>query len=285
MNTGELAQTLSARFDCPVTLLQAGRYDRILFFGFRPQEKRPFLVCRLGRTEAGLHQLQEQALLRETLRAALPPDVREGIPWAHMVGETMIEPFMGGRPLQHQEGPLALEWLQRFQCATQEQKPGLLKKQTLRLLEWGQSLPLGNELSRLEHALAPLERLTPCAVHEDFWTGNLLREGKDLRVLDWEYLQALGNPCFDPLFFLLTSDAPMDWLLRFTPQPDWEACALTTILVLLTLVLRDGLEEDPTESRYYPVLQALLQTPDPVATAFAKWFLPLAVDSLEWADV
>ena len=66
--------------------------------------------------------------------------------------------------------------------------------------------------------LRPLRGLPmySCAVHGDFWRGNLARAGADLRVFDWEWAQLEGSPVFDLWSFELCE-------LRQTAQTRFDA--------------------------------------------------------------
>jgi thiamine kinase-like enzyme len=49
-------------------------------------------------------------------------------------------------------------------------------------------------MARVEAALGPAERLTPC--HNDLLPANAIDDGSTIRVIDWEYA-AMGDPLFD----------------------------------------------------------------------------------------
>ncbi len=68
------------------------------------------------------------------------------------------------------------------------------------------SLPLPS-LSRLEAALAPLQDLDADGadrvwVHGDLWPGNVLVEGRALRVIDWDRLE-VGESWWDKYWYML----------------------------------------------------------------------------------
>jgi aminoglycoside phosphotransferase (APT) family kinase protein len=59
----------------------------------------------------------------------------------------------------------------------------------------------GSVLERRLGALFRGLRGTPiprCAVHGDFWRGNVAFDGSQLRVHDWEWAQPEGSALFDP---------------------------------------------------------------------------------------
>jgi thiamine kinase-like enzyme len=49
-------------------------------------------------------------------------------------------------------------------------------------------------MSRIERSLGPRRKLRPC--HNDLLAGNLIDDGKKIRIIDWEYA-AMGDPFFD----------------------------------------------------------------------------------------
>jgi hypothetical protein len=100
----------------------------------------------------------------------------------------------------------ALAWLRDFHAATTVGTPA-----------WGPA----DDRAELEHVRYAWNRLRPdreaavasrvaellasqhgcsaprCAVHGDFWHGNLACEADNLRVYDWEWAEAEGRPFFD----------------------------------------------------------------------------------------
>jgi hypothetical protein len=53
------------------------------------------------------------------------------------------------------------------------------------------------------------EELPVCAVHGDFWRGNVSHDASSLRVFDWEWGRLEGSPAFD-LWTYELSDAQLD---------------------------------------------------------------------------
>src|SRR5205085_10117587 len=75
--------------------------------------------------------------------------------------------------------------------------------EALRWIEiaWGRHAPDDHEavaarVGELARGLLGAE-LPACAVHGDFWRGNIAHTGEHMRVYDWEWAELTGRPLFD----------------------------------------------------------------------------------------
>jgi hypothetical protein len=103
-------------------------------------------------------------------------------------------------------GPEALAWLRGFQAATTLSTVPWSAGDTHAALEpvryaWERARPQAAPAvtERAEALLRALEAqpVPRCAVHGDFWAGNIAQRGPELRVYDWEWARADGAPFFD----------------------------------------------------------------------------------------
>jgi hypothetical protein len=100
----------------------------------------------------------------------------------------------------------ALEWLRRFQQASSsrveswnqenEEEAVLAAHDAWRLAGTGKEDVIAERVRAL---LVPMRGMTlpRCAVHGDFWRGNVAARDGSVRVYDWEWAAADGMPLFD----------------------------------------------------------------------------------------
>lgn len=312
-----LIQThLEARFGHPVACLQvgmfAGRQNKVLLFGFREGEARPFVVCRVSRTPAGIRSLRREALVRKRLSAL----VSDQVAWLELVelpdGCFLFEPFSQGVAFKpattldelNAYGMVTMRWLRAFRHGTTDasRSESPIASQIDQCLERVIAAlgagPEGAWLERVRSQASLLQGTSPCAMHGDFWRGNVRVEGTALRVFDWEFTEVAGNPYFDLLLNLVTltrelpgSDEGSGFercFLRPTPysrllgailgqfEPDASAhpaVAFSLVHVIVELVRRDvddGME--PRQSPHFRYLARISQVMDPVASVLdALW--------------
>lgn len=137
--------------------------------------------------------------------AALPPEPL----WAGQVAgdEIVVElpdPLAASTGREDREA--ALGWLRGFHTRTAGDaawgtEAELAERDEMLAFAWAQADPdraataIALQRERWEELLAaPPPR---CAVHGDFWRGNLAAAGGDLRVYDWEWASTSGHPLFD----------------------------------------------------------------------------------------
>ena len=104
------------------------------------------------------------------------------------------------------ERDVPLGWLRAFHAGTTSARSPWSPLDTEAELDamrdaWGRARPEAAEtlIARTRDLLRRLEGLPVerCAVHGDFWSGNLARRGEQLRVYDWEWAREAGTPFFD----------------------------------------------------------------------------------------
>ncbi len=104
------------------------------------------------------------------------------------------------------ERDTAMSWLRGFAASTAEgERPWSeadgdeLVAMVADAWERGDSTRVGDLLGRVRELSAALRGIpvARCAVHGDFWRGNLAASGAAMRVYDWEWLQLDGLPFFD----------------------------------------------------------------------------------------
>ena len=191
------------------------RLAKVTAFVFERDEETPSLVVKAMATPSQRARLQHESdvveALRDRLRAA--PEVQAALPLAplwrgELDGEVLlaqpVDPMAG-----HHAGvddAVAVAWLRRFQSATERARTAWSAADTDRALAsvrqaWGFARPrtgramvaaIARRLRDLEGEEAPV-----CAVHGDFWRGNLAAVGDALRVYDWEWARLEGRPFLD----------------------------------------------------------------------------------------
>jgi hypothetical protein len=104
------------------------------------------------------------------------------------------------------ERAAALDWLAAFQAASSQATApwserddadtlGVIDAAWLRARPDARAMVLDRTRSLLSELRgAPVPR---CAVHGDFWRGNIARTGGQLRIFDWEWASLHGAPMFD----------------------------------------------------------------------------------------
>jgi hypothetical protein len=160
-------------------------------------------------------RLRRESALLEAIRVRVGQDARvaAGLPGAPLFAGRVAAEFMLVEPVD----PLgtatggttrerALEWLRRFQAAScsreqawesEDERAALaVVKETWRLAAPGTEDAV---VSRVRALMGPLRgaRLPRCAVHGDFWRGNVAARDDDIRVYDWEWAAQEGIPLFD----------------------------------------------------------------------------------------
>jgi hypothetical protein len=104
----------------------------------------------------------------------------------------------------HEDRQAALAWLERFQRATSGPSQVLgeagaervIVEEAWRTLRPGSLAPV---LRRLDERFRSLNEspFESCAVHGDFWRGNIAHRNGEIRVYDWEWARRKGPPMFD----------------------------------------------------------------------------------------
>jgi hypothetical protein len=188
---------------------------KVTFFVFEAGADEPTVVVKAmpepRLADRLLHECEVVERVRE--RLSVVPDVQAALPlpplgatWrgADYLVVQDVDPlaaYTGRAPRT-----VALDWLQRFQAATAEgEEPWGQQDDAAELaaLEfgWRTGRPETAEpvAARVQGLLGELHgaRVRRCAVHGDYWRGNLAGDRTRLRVYDWEWTRPLGPPFRD----------------------------------------------------------------------------------------
>jgi hypothetical protein len=157
-----------------------------------------------GETES-VEEVRRRLAAAPELAAALP---LQPLYAGEVDGEyTVVEPVDPlARHAGREDREAAHRWLFGFQAATTEGEPpwdaeDLEVGADAVAYAWGRARPDTKEsvLARLgelsgELAGRPVPR---CAVHGDFWSGNIAHAESSMRIYDWEWARLSGRPFFD----------------------------------------------------------------------------------------
>jgi hypothetical protein len=161
------------------------------------------VLIREGRA---LERVRAQLAKRPHLSVALPaPPLWSGEVWSERLTVLPPDPLAVATGREDRERSLA--WLRGMQEATssgarewtaEDERRGLGAIEAA----WGLLRPdVAERLkARLGAFLAPLrgQSVERCAVHGDFWRGNIAHQAGQMRVYDWEWSIPDGLPWFDP---------------------------------------------------------------------------------------
>jgi len=195
--------------------------SKVSCFVFGREATEPRAVVRLMPRREDSERLRGEAELIEQVRARVgaDPDVADALPEPPLFAGDLHGDYvtvLAPDPLASATGACdraaALRWLAAFQRASTAAAPAWDAAATQRELEavrlaW--SVTARSEADRLlARVEALLERLhgepvPRCAVHGDFWRGNLACRGGRMRVYDWEWAALEGHPFSDLWFYEL----------------------------------------------------------------------------------
>ena len=187
---------------------------KLLCFVFERGRAEPSVVAKgIPAQGQGARLLGEAAVIgsiRERLAgapeaAALPP---EPLWTGRVAGDELVverpDPLAAGTGNEDRDA--ALRWLRGFHAGTVGDAvwgsgAELDERNDMLAFAWAQADPdraaeaLAFQRERWEElSAAPMPR---CAVHGDFWRGNVAVKSGELRVFDWEWASASGHPLFD----------------------------------------------------------------------------------------
>jgi hypothetical protein len=185
---------------------------KLLCFVFEENELEPALVVKgIPRPGEGERLLAESRFV-ESMRERLPGQVADALPLAPVWnGRVAADDFVVEPPdllavaTGLEDRGAALGWLRRFQEETAHERWGTEAD----LAAAGEMLDYAAAQAGLPDATALRARwrelwdelsgggLERCAVHGDFWRGNIAVEGARMRVYDWEWAAPSGQPLFD----------------------------------------------------------------------------------------
>jgi peptidoglycan/xylan/chitin deacetylase (PgdA/CDA1 family) len=188
---------------------------KVTCFVFEGDAAEPSVVVKAMAHPAQEHRLVAETDAVEALRRRLggAPDVVAALPLAPLLvcdvdGEYIVvqplDPLAAGTG--RADPAAAHRWLRAFHAASTSSTSGwgAADEHAARELVsrgWGYARPADREAvaARVEALSRPLlgTELPLCAVHGDFWRGNIAAVGGRLRVYDWEWTQPSGRPLFD----------------------------------------------------------------------------------------
>jgi hypothetical protein len=198
-----------------------GTHPKLHCFVFEGRAAEPLVVVKVMALPAESGHLERETANVELARERLDEagDVAAALPvkplWAGQCqGDfVVVEPV---DPLAIHTGKAerdtAMRWLRGFAEGTTEgERPWSeadcdeLVAMVAAAWERGGSPRVGDLLERVRELGAVLRAVpvSRCAVHGDFWRGNLAADGAAIRVYDWEWLQLDGQPFFDVWTFEL----------------------------------------------------------------------------------
>ena len=189
--------------------------SKAICFLFREGEGDPTLVVKAMAEPRFSWRLRRESALLEEIRArvAHDPRVAAGLPAAPLFAGDVAAEFMLVEPVD----PLgtatggtsrerALEWLRGFHIASCSHEQAWAPEDERVALAvareaWRLAAP-GSEdavVDRVRALLGPLRGavMPRCAVHGDFWRGNVAARDDAIRVYDWEWAAHDGTPLFD----------------------------------------------------------------------------------------
>jgi hypothetical protein len=244
------ARALGRPLDRPTLVLVSPSFaaNRVTCFVFERREADPAAVIRAMADPRRSDELVAELRFLARLRHRTWDDpLYDTLPAAPLAvddagGDVLV--VEGYDPLAAPDGDAAsaLAWLARFQAVLANDGRSLSAAETDALLArvaagWraagcSDALPsMGSALERLARAVGDIE-VPRCAVHGDFWRGNIGGVDDRLRVYDWEWSREDGLPTFDLWTYILA-----DVRLRGPDGADREA-ALTQGLATATAHLR-----------------------------------------------
>ena len=246
------ARALGRPLDRPTLVLMSPSFaaNRVTCFVFERREADPAAVIRAmanpRRSDELVAELRFLARLRHRTRDDPLYDTLPAAPLAVDDAEGDVLVVEGYDPLAAPDGAAsaasALAWLARFQAVlanngrslSEAEKNALLARvaagwRTVGCSDALQSM--GSALERLARAVGDIE-VPRCAVHGNFWRGNIGGVDDRLRVYDWEWFREDGLPTFDLWTYILA-----DVRLRGPDGADREA-ALTQGIAIATAHLR-----------------------------------------------
>ncbi len=108
---------------------------------------------------------------------------------------------------------LIIEWLKRFQKATEIKEDGRsIIDEMNELNAYAETVLTGQALEKTKEKLSRLAEwhtrndTKMVSEHGDLFSGNVLVSDGQISVLDWEFFKKNGNPVFDPLFLFMCTE-------------------------------------------------------------------------------
>jgi hypothetical protein len=218
---GACARALGRQMDDASVALQSPtgfQLSKAVLYVFEPGHRDPSVIAIAMSDPLQAPRLQGEVERVETIRESLVEhgDIADALPlqplFAGKVGSGSEEylAIYPPDPLDQAQGPdreRSIQWLDGFQAATSVPGAPWDEADSQRCLEFVGSAwrrirePTADAMTaRVGSLLEPLQGLQVpwCAVHGDFWEGNLAHHEGRLRVYDWEWSSPCGRPFLDP---------------------------------------------------------------------------------------
>jgi len=179
-------------------------------FVFEAGAGEPACVVKALPEDVGPERLRHETELVEELRDRMNGDTAAALPLAPLLAGDVRGRYVVVQPtdpLAAATGKVddadAFAWLRSFHASTTARTAPLDTHQRVELVREAWSLAAPAEAdeaaTRVQRALDPAADVPVphCAVHGDFWRGNLAARDGQLRVYDWEWAESEGDPLFD----------------------------------------------------------------------------------------
>jgi hypothetical protein len=212
---GELLGRDASRASLTLFSRSGATLSKAIYFLFEKGAREPSLVMLAMADPSQSARLELEYDAVETLASALDhdPETASALPVEPLFrgaagGEylVVVPPDPLATAIGRENRTVALDWLLRLQTATGSGTrawEGADSNQLLAVLDeaWGvlrpQTLPavrdrVGSQLEEVRGSPVPR-----CAVHGDYWHGNIAVDGDRLRVYDWEWASMDGLPFLD----------------------------------------------------------------------------------------
>jgi Phosphotransferase enzyme family len=189
--------------------------SKVACFAFEGGAAEPALVVKAMPERRFAERLRHETEIVEAIRRQMDASwASAALPLQPLLADTVAGDYVVVQavdPLAAATGALAepeaaLAWLHAFQGGTTLARAPWSEADTESALDhvryaWGRARPAAEEevTARTAALLRALEGqpVPRCAVHGDFWQGNLAQRGRDMRVYDWEWARPEGAPFFD----------------------------------------------------------------------------------------
>lgn len=189
-------------------------YLKVTCFLFEEGATEPVLVIKMMPDERFAPRLHFETEIVEVLRAALAgePELASTLPLTPLFAGEIAGDYLVAQPLdplaagERPDRETAVGWLRAFQVATGSDPAPWGPDDDERELElvrdaWRRARPdrertVAGRVAKLLLELRGASVMN-CAVHGDFWLGNMTHRDGKLRIYDWEWTELKGRPFFD----------------------------------------------------------------------------------------
>lgn len=199
----------------------------ILYFFFEKGTSKPFLAVKMSSHKSNNESLKKEYENMTEVRSVLPLMMERAIPKTYISGMLqghyyfaqdfvrgdLLGSILGENPSSHTISRIGLawEWLMDFQACGSTEAENFDGFQFERFVELYQSAyDIGGR--EQEHIVELKESLKGLAgqdiptvlCHGDLFPGNIIIDGNNVSVIDWQYFRKAYHPVFDIATFLAT---------------------------------------------------------------------------------